>query len=355
MAERASVSNTRIRGARRLVSPAALIEAIPAGPAAHQTVADTRGAIRRALRGEDPRPIVVVGPCSIHDTRAAREYAQRLKGLIDALGGRLLILMRVYFEKPRTTVGWKGLINDPDLDGSFNMDKGLRQARELLAELGELGVAAAREMLEPFTPQYVGDLVSWVAIGARTTESQTHRQMASGLSAPVGFKNSTDGNLQIAIDAIRSAAHPHWFLGIDEAGSTAVIETTGNRDTHLILRGGSEGTNYAPADIEAAALRLREAGLPTRLMVDCSHANSGKKHHRQALVWRSLVEQIRGARVAGTPSPILGMMLESHLYPGRQDIPSDLRELRYGVSVTDECIDWDATETLLREGYARLA
>lgn len=349
------VSNLRVRDAKALVSPAALAESIPASPALCGAVAQTRAALCRSLAGDDPRPVVIVGPCSIHDTRAALEYAERLKTLIDELGERMLILMRVYFEKPRTTVGWKGLINDPDLDGSFNMDKGLRMARQLLVDLGELGVPAATEILEPFTPQYVGDLVSWVAIGARTTESQTHRQMASGLSAPVGFKNSTDGNLQVAIDAIRSAAEPHWFLGIDEAGSTAVISTTGNPDTHLILRGGSDGANYGAGKIDAAAQRLRAVGLPARLLVDCSHANSGKKHHRQAVVWRSLIAQIQRARAAdGPPSPIAGMMLESHLREGRQDIPRDLRALRYGVSVTDECIDWDATEALLRGGHAAL-
>ncbi len=349
------VSNTRVRGTEKLVSPAELFSAIPAPPAVHERVAATRAALRRALAGDDPRPIVIVGPCSIHDPAAALEYARRLQALIEALGDRLLLLMRVYFEKPRTTVGWKGLINDPDLNGSFNMDKGLRLARQLLVDLGELGVPAATEMLEPFTPQYVGDLVSWVAIGARTTESQTHRQMASGLSAPVGFKNSTDGNLQVAIDAVRSAGHPHWFLGIDDDGSTAVISTAGNEDAHLILRGGSDGTNYGAAEIEAAAKRLDAAGLRPRLLVDCSHANSGKKHGRQAMVWGSLIEQLCSARArGGAPSPIAGMMLESHLHEGRQDIPDDLAALRYGVSVTDECIDWEATEALLREGHARL-
>ncbi len=268
--------------------------------------------------------------------------------------------MRVYFEKPRTTTGWKGLINDPDLNGSFNMDKGLRLARRLLLDINELGMPAATEMLEPLTPQYIGDLVSWAAIGARTTESQTHRQMASGLSAPVGFKNSTEGNLQVAIDAMKSAASGHNFLGINDAGEVAMITTAGNPDTHLILRGGADGANYARAAVTAAAQRLNDASLHPRLMVDCSHANSGKKHANQTHVFHDLIDQIKQGRdTTGHPdlpvSAVIGMMLESNLHEGRQNIPDDLADLAYGVSVTDECMNWDTTEQLLREGHAKLA
>lgn len=352
------VANTRVRRAKTLIRPSELVGQMPAG-SAHDTVLAARQTIQDILQGRDARPLVVVGPCSIHDPEAALEYAQKLKVLAEELNDRLFIVMRVYFEKPRTTVGWKGLINDPDLNGSFNMSKGLKLARRLLIDINQMGLPAATEILEPLTPQYIGDLIAWAAIGARTTESQTHRQMASGLSAPVGFKNSTDGNLQVAIDAIRSAASGHTFLGINDDGESAIVETMGNPDTHLILRGGSDGTNYEHAAVTEAAQRLAAVGLTPKLMVDCSHANSGKKHGRQAIVWNDLIEQIQVGRDNGQPqipvSAVIGMMLESNLVEGRQDIPEDLTKLRHGVSVTDECINWETTEALLREGYDRLS
>ena len=351
-----NVSNTRVLDARPLVSPQDLLHDLPASDAAYQTVLQGRQTIVDILNGNDPRLLVVCGPCSVHDPDSALEYAERFSQLRQQVSDRLELVMRVYFEKPRTTTGWKGLINDPDLNGSFHMDKGLRMARKLLLDINALGVPTATEVLEPFTPQYIGDLISWAAIGARTTESQTHRQMASGLSAPVGFKNSTDGNLQVAIDAMKSAAAPHNFLGINDHGDTAVITTTGNPDTHLILRGGSDGTNYGLAEVTAAADRLKNAGLTPLLMVDCSHANSGKKHERQGIVLRDLIQQIaagRDADQADTPtSAIIGAMIESNLHEGNQKIADDMA---YGVSVTDACIGWDETEALLTQAYEDLA
>ena len=288
--------------------------------------------------------------CSIHDPAAALSYAQKLAELNEQVRDRLLVVMRVYFEKPRTTVGWKGLINDPDLDGSFNMSRGLELARKLLLDITALGLPAGTEFLDPVTPQYLDDLVSWAAIGARTTESQTHRQMASGLSMPVGFKNATNGSLQVALDAMQSAVSPHHFIGIDEQGRACVVHTRGNTFGHVILRGGSDGSNYDPDDIAAAAGRLADAELEPRLVVDCSHANSGKVPARQEVVWDSLVQQ----RVGGTTA-ITGMMLESNLEEGSQSIPTDLTQLRYGVSVTDACIGWEKTRELLLRAHDRLA
>ena len=349
------VANLRVATTQPLIRPAELLDELPVSDEVYEHVIRVRENIHRILVGEDKRPLVIVGPCSIHDPRAAMEYAQRLKPLADALSDRLLVVMRVYFEKPRTTIGWKGLINDPEMNGSFDMGQGLRLARQLLLDINQLGLGTASEILEPFTPQYIGDLLGWVAIGARTTESQTHRQMASGLSTPVGFKNSTDGNTRVAIDALLSAANPHTFLGINEAGETSIIATTGNRDTHLILRGGSGGENYDAADVRRAADALKSAGLTPRLMVDCSHANSRKNYSRQMIVWRDLVEQICRSRVSGEDhTMILGAMLESHLHAGRQDITADPADLRYGVSVTDECIDWETTRQLLEEAYDKL-
>ncbi len=348
------VSNARVRDMLTVVSPGELLEKMPASDAAYTTVINARKTIHDILQRRDTRPMVIVGPCSIHDPDAALEYARRLKTLADELSDRLYIVMRVYFEKPRTTVGWKGLISDPDLNGSLNMGKGLSIARRLLIDINDLGMPAATEILEPLSPHYIGDLIAWVAIGARTIESQTHRQIASGLSAPVGFKNSTDGNRQVAIDAMLSAAAPHTFLGINDDGQTSIIATAGNTDTHLILRGGSKGSNYEEADVSAAAELLSASGLPSQLMIDCSHANSGKKHGRQAIVWRNLIEQIAASNATGSPTSIVGMMLESNLNEGRQNIPDDLSQLQYGVSVTDECINWQTTEVLLREGYDRL-
>jgi 3-deoxy-7-phosphoheptulonate synthase len=346
------VANLRVASTQTLIRPVDLLAEMPADDAVYEHVIQVRETIHRILSGEDTRPLVIVGPCSIHDPVAAMDYAKRLKPLADALSDRLYVVMRVYFEKPRTTVGWKGLINDPEMNGSFDMDKGLRLARQLLLDINRMGLPTATEILEPFTPQYIGDLLGWVAIGARTTESQTHRQMASGLSAPVGFKNSTDGNIKIAIDAMLSAASSHTFLGINELGETAIVATTGNTDAHLILRGGSQGENYDVADVRQVSDALQQVGLKPRLMVDCSHANSRKNYERQGVVWRDLMEQIRHSRASGeASSTILGAMLESHLFAGRQDITPNPADLKYGVSVTDECIDWDTTQELLQEGY----
>lgn len=346
------VYNVRVSSSHRLLRPLDLLRDMPITESIHEHVLGVRRTIHHILRGDDPRPLVIVGPCSIHDPLAAMDYAARLKPLADDLSDRLYVVMRVYFEKPRSTIGWKGLINDPEMNGSFDMGKGLRLARQLLLDINQLGMATATEILEPFTPQYIGDLLGWVAIGARTIESQTHRQMASGLSAPVGFKNSTDGNTKVAVDAMLSAANSHTFLGINELGETSIVETTGNPDTHLILRGGSHGTNYDQQDILEASEMLSSKALNPRVMVDCSHANSGKNHTRQVLVWDSLMEQIQHARSRGGQSYILGAMLESHINAGRQDIQGDLK---YGVSVTDACIDWNTTEQLLRRGYQGLS
>ncbi|MCG8017835.1 MAG: 3-deoxy-7-phosphoheptulonate synthase [Candidatus Thiodiazotropha sp. 'RUGA'] len=349
------VSDLRVSSVQPLIRPSELLEAMPVNAQVYDHVIRARQAIHQILSGQDQRPLVIVGPCSIHDPEAALAYAHRLKPVAESLSDRLMIVMRVYFEKPRTTIGWKGLINDPEMNGSFDMTSGLRLARQLLLDINQLGLATASEILEPFTPQYIGDLLAWVAIGARTTESQTHRQMASGLSTPVGFKNSTDGNTRVAIDAMLSAANPHTFLGINEAGETSIVATTGNRDTHLILRGGSQGENYDEAEVGRVASALQDAGLTPRLMVDCSHANSRKDHMRQVVVWGDLIKQIVQAREKGAgQSMILGAMLESHLNAGRQNIPEDLSNLQYGVSVTDACIDWQTTEQLLREAYAQL-
>ena len=336
-----------------LVSPRELERQLPITPQAHRSVVEGRESVGAILSGADDRLLVVIGPCSIHDPEAALDYARRLVELRERYADRLCIVMRVYFEKPRTTVGWKGLINDPHLDGSFDMAYGLSAARKLLIEINSLGLPTATEMLDPITPQYMDDLVTWAAIGARTTESQTHRQMASGLSMPVGYKNSTTGDLQVAIDAMQSARSPHTFLGIDEEGRTCIVQTRGNSQGHVILRGGSGRPNYDPKNVALAAQRLEQAGLPPVVMIDCSHANSGKKHTQQQVVWNSLIEQ----RIDGeTPRTIIGAMIESNIHEGQQKLPdnADLSKLRYGVSVTDECIGWDKTAQLLEDGYQRL-
>jgi 3-deoxy-7-phosphoheptulonate synthase len=341
--------NLNVSSFRSLVTPRQLKHDLPITPASQATVASSRAALRDVLEGRDPRFIALVGPCSIHDVDAAREYAARLAALRLELDDRLLIVMRTYFEKPRTTIGWKGLINDPHLDGSFDMEEGLRLARQLLLDITALGLPAGTEMLDPITPQYIDDLVSWAAIGARTIESQTHRQMASGLSMPVGYKNTTEGNLQPALDAFRSAHEPHSFLGIDEDGRTSIVTTRGNTAGHLILRGGHERPNYDPQRVAEASARLEAAGLPPRLMVDCSHANSGKRHERQQVVWSSAVDQ----RASGNRA-LVGAMLESNLVEGRQELADDPSVLRHGVSITDACIGWEETERLLREAGERL-
>ena len=336
-----------IRINQTLLSPHALKKELPITEVANETVAKSREEIKHILRKEDQRLLAIVGPCSLHDPDAALDYADRLNKLRSQLQDHLCIAMRVYFEKPRTTIGWKGLIYDPHLDGSGDMPTGLKMARRLLLEINGMGLPAATEMLDPITPQYTADLICWAAIGARTTESQTHREMASGLSMPVGFKNSTDGNLQVAIDAMESARHPHSFLGIDQEGRTCVVRTTGNPWRHVVLRGGGGGPNYEPDRIEAAALQMQEAGLDPVFMVDCSHANSGKKHELQEAVCESVVRQ----RSSGNDA-LIGVMIESNLSPGNQKIPEDLEQLQYGVSITDECVGWETTERMLRNAHA---
>jgi 3-deoxy-7-phosphoheptulonate synthase len=334
--------NLRIRSVKAVSTPAQVQEELPLSEKAAQTTLTARAEAQRVLRGQDDRLLVIVGPCSIHDPAAALEYADRLKRLRDELAGELLVIMRVYFEKPRTTVGWKGLINDPDLDGGFQIDKGLRLARRLLLDLNERGVPAGVEYLDILTPQYVADLVSWGAIGARTTESQLHREMTSGLSCPVGFKNGTDGSVKVAVDAVLAARSPHRFLSLTQTGEVSIFETAGNEDCHIILRGGSSGTNYDSKSVDAACAALTRANLPEQVMIDCSHANCSKQHQRQLAVAQDI-----GHQVAGGDSRIIGAMVESHLVEGRQEIgPRD--KMVYGQSVTDPCLHWDDTATLLR-------
>lgn len=333
-----------------LVSPRVLVEEeLPLTPAIRRTVVESRETVRQIISGLDARMLVVVGPCSIHDEKAAIEYAERLSRLSTELQDRLFIIMRVYFEKPRTTIGWKGLINDPYLNDSFDMEAGLRIARKLLLNILGMGLPAGTEMLDPITPQYIADLITWSAIGARTIESQTHRQMASGLSMPIGYKNGTEGNLQYAIDAMRSARHSHSFLGIDVNGVTAIIRTRGNPWGHVILRGGRSGPNYTPDKVAEAVADLRKAHLPPYLMVDCSHANSNKKFKNQEKVLKSVLDQ----RLAGHPS-LIGLLIESNLFEGAQPFQPDPSRLQYGVSITDECIGWDKTEELLRYTHQML-
>jgi len=333
----------------RLPTPRELKAQLPATEAASATVAHSRERVLRILQQKDPRLLVVIGPCSIHDEKGALDYATRLNAAREKLADRIEIVMRVYFEKPRTTIGWKGLINDPHLDGSQDIETGLKIARRLLLEITGLGLPAATEFLDPIVPQYLADLITWAAIGARTTESQTHREMASGLSMPVGLKNNTDGSLQSAIDAMGAARHPHSFLGIDQDGVTSIVRTSGNPGAHIVLRGGRARANYDAASIRDAEEKLKSEKLPPVLMVDCSHANSGKQPARQEDVWRSVIRQ----RVGGTRS-LIGLMVESNLHEGNQPIPKNLTDLRYGVSLTDSCIGWETTERMLRWGYEAL-
>jgi len=334
----------------RLSTPRELKAQTPTSDAANVTVARSRERVIRILRQEGPRLLVVIGPCSIHDEKGALEYAEKLNALRKEFADRMEIVMRVYFEKPRTTIGWKGLINDPHLDGSQDIETGLKIARRLLLEITGMGLPAATEFLDPIVPQYIADLVTWAAIGARTTESQTHREMASGLSMPVGLKNSTDGSLQIAIDAMGATRNQHSFLGINEDGITSIVRTSGNPHAHVVLRGGRAKTNYDAESIRAAEEKLISEKLPPVLMVDCSHANSEKKFAKQEDVWRSVIQQ----RVEGTRS-LIGLMVESNLFEGSQPIPKNLKDLRYGVSLTDSCIGWETTERMLRWGHERLA
>jgi len=333
----------RIAGLRPLIPPAILMEELPIGEKSSETVARGREHIAAILHGEDDRLMVLVGPCSVHDPEAALDYARRLRAAADRHARDLLLAMRVYFEKPRTIVGWKGLINDPHLDESFAINEGLRKARRLLLEIAELGLPAGSEFLDPISPQFVADLVSWGAIGARTSESQVHRELASGLSMPVGFKNATNGNVQIAIEAVLSARHPHHFLSVTKQGVAAIVSTRGNPDCHLILRGGSDGPNHDAASLARVGAALGKAGLPDRLVIDCSHANSSKDPVRQADVCQSVARQVSEGNRA-----IIGLMLESFLEEGRQDVKPG-QALVYGKSITDACMSWERTEPLFEE------
>lgn len=336
-------NNLRIKSSKVVLPPVFLEEEMPVNENAARTVFESRRQITNILNGQDDRLVVVVGPCSIHDTEAAREYAGLLKEAIGELASELMLVMRVYFEKPRTTLGWKGLINDPYFDESFRISEGLRMARRLLLDLAEMGVPAGTEYLDMISPQYVADLVSWGAIGARTTESQVHRQLASGLSCPVGFKNGTSGNVQIAVEAILSASHPHTFLGTSETGQSAILLTSGNPDCHIILRGGRQVTNYDAASVASTAEQMEKTGVQPRIMVDCSHANSGKDHRKQGQVCRDVAGQI-----AGGERRVMGVMIESNLVAGAQKLGNG-KNLVYGQSITDACIDWTETRELLSE------
>ncbi|MDH3354969.1 MAG: 3-deoxy-7-phosphoheptulonate synthase AroG [Chromatiales bacterium] len=339
---RPETDDLRIRAIKELISPAALQEELEVTDVAATTVFEARQEIHKILHGEDDRIVVIVGPCSVHDPIAAREYAEKLKTLRDELKDDLMIVMRVYFEKPRTTVGWKGLINDPDLDGTFHINKGLHMARQLLLDVNNLGLPAGTEFLDLISPQYVADLISWGAIGARTTESQGHRELSSGLSCPVGFKNSTNGTLKISFDAIRSASQPHHFLSVTKSGRSAIFSTGGNEDCHVILRGGTR-PNYDKESINIASEDMEKAGFIPQVMIDFSHANSSKRHQKQIDVGQDVAGQI-----AHGDRRIIGVMIESNLVAGRQDWRAD-QELVYGQSITDACISWDESEPLLRE------
>jgi 3-deoxy-7-phosphoheptulonate synthase len=339
-----NTDNINIASSNPLITPADLKCKVVASEKALQTVSQGRDTIRAILDRKDPRIFVVIGPCSIHDTEAALDYAKRLKALSAELDDTLYIVMRAYFEKPRTTVGWKGLINDPYLNDSFKIEDGLQIARKHLIELSEIGLPLATEALDPISPQYLQDLISWSAIGARTTESQTHREMSSGLSGPVGFKNGTDGGLEVAINALGSVAHPHRFLGINGDGVVSVVETKGNPYAHVVLRGGSNGPNFDSVHIALAEQELEAAGLAKNIMIDTSHANSNKDHRQQPLVLDNIAHQI-----ADGNRSIIGVMIESNIGAGNQKMPADLKDLEYGVSITDKCIDWETTEQSLRK------
>jgi 3-deoxy-7-phosphoheptulonate synthase len=343
------LQNVNVASSDLLATPEEVKRRLPLTARAAETVFRSRECVRAILERRDPRLFVVVGPCSIHDVAAAREYAARLAALARRVESTLMLIMRVYFEKPRTTVGWKGLINDPDLDDSFHIEKGILMARELLLHVAELGLPAGTEALDPIMPQYLSELITWTAIGARTTESQTHREMASGLSTPVGFKNGTDGSLATSINALQSVRHPHHFLGITQQGQSAVFRTRGNPHAHIVLRGGGGRVNYDAVSIALAERELTSAGLPATIVVDCSHGNSNKDAALQPLVAENCVTQI-----ADGNRSIVGLMLESHLKSGNQSIPKDLSKLVYGMSITDPCIDWDTTESLLLKLHGSL-
>ncbi|WAU74982.1 3-deoxy-7-phosphoheptulonate synthase [Acinetobacter sp. TR11] len=343
------IDDVNIKSIQTLITPAELKADLPLSETASQTVLQGRATVRNILDGNDKRLFVVIGPCSIHDVKAANEYADRLKELSEKVKDTLYLVMRVYFEKPRTTVGWKGLINDPDMNDSFNIEKGLHIGRGLLLELNEKGLPCATEALDPNSPQYYQDLISWSAIGARTTESQTHREMSSGLSSPVGFKNGTDGGLTVATNAMQSVKHGHSFLGLNENGQVAIINTNGNPYAHVVLRGGNGKPNYDASSVAEAEAALAKAKVSNKIMIDTSHANSNKDPYLQPLVLKNITEQI----LDGNKS-IVGIMVESHLKGGRQDIPENLCDLVYGQSVTDGCIDWDTTEKALLEMHEAL-
>lgn len=343
------IDDVNIKSIQTLITPAELKADLPLSETASQTVLQGRATVRNILDGNDKRLFVVIGPCSIHDVKAANEYADRLKELSEKVKDTLYLVMRVYFEKPRTTVGWKGLINDPDMNDSFNIEKGLHIGRGLLLELNEKGLPCATEALDPNSPQYYQDLISWSAIGARTTESQTHREMSSGLSSPVGFKNGTDGGLTVATNAMQSVKHGHSFLGLNENGQVAIINTNGNPYAHVVLRGGNGKPNYDASSVADAETALAKAKVSNKIMIDTSHANSNKDPYLQPLVLKNITEQI----LDGNKS-IVGIMVESHLKGGRQDIPENLCDLVYGQSVTDGCIDWDTTERALLEMHEAL-
>ena len=336
------VENLNIESQEALITPQALKSKLPLSDAARDTVAAGRDAVKRILDRQDHRLFVVIGPCSIHDLKAAHEYAERLRALADKVSDTLLLVLRVYFEKPRTTVGWKGLINDPYMNDTFKIEDGLHIARQLLLDVAELGLPAATEALDPITPQYLQDLITWSAIGARTTESQTHREMSSGLSSPVGFKNGTDGSLEVAVNAMLSVRHPHRFLGIDNEGRVALTTTKGNQYGHVVLRGGGGKPNYDSVSVALAEQELTKAGVSTNIMVDCSHANSNKDPNLQPLVMENISNQI----IEGNQS-IVGLMVESHLKEGNQKLTADPKDLEYGVSITDGCISWETTERAL--------
>lgn len=344
-----STQDINIRGTTALTAPRQLKLEQPASETCYEMVTQAREEVKQILEGTDHRLVVVVGPCSIHNRESGLEYARRLKTLADRVADTMRLVMRVYFEKPRTTVGWKGLINDPHLNDTFDIATGLRMARGILVEVAELGIPAATEMLEPITPQYIADLITLASIGARTTESPTHRQMASGLSMPVGYKNGTDGDLEVAINAMQAARSPHSFLGIDAEGKTCMVQTKGNPWGHLILRGGRSGPNYDAASIQDAEARLNKAGLSPRFLVDCSHANSNKDYTKQSVVWNAVLDQ----RLAGNKS-VIGMMLESNLNPGNQKLTPDPSTLQYGISITDGCIGWEETESLILASHEKL-
>ncbi|MGI0100479.1 MAG: 3-deoxy-7-phosphoheptulonate synthase [Candidatus Micrarchaeaceae archaeon] len=344
------LEDLRVKEFVSLPTPRQVKAQMPASESMNTMVASSRERIASIIKREDRRLLVIVGPCSIHEEEGAIDYASRLNDLRGRFSDNMEIVMRVYFEKPRTTIGWKGLINDPNLDGSQDIEKGLKTARKILLRINGMGLPAATEFLDPIVPQYISDLVSWAAIGARTIESQTHREMASGLSMPVGLKNSTDGSLQIAIDAMKATRYGHSFLGINEDGLTSIVRTTGNFNVHVVLRGGHTKTNYDVDSISAAAEKLRSEKMPDALMVDCSHANSGKQHERQQHIWTNVVEQ----RASGINPSIIGLMAESNISEGSQAIQEDSAKLLYGVSLTDPCISWETTEKMLYWTYKRL-